>query len=382
MREKILINDLKVLYLCPSLKWGSVERKVIDDCRCLRDSGGSPSLFCIKGSPIDLIAEKLALPRLFYRGKKVNRFFDVTYYIDLKNVLKENEFEIVHFYGTEYARQICFLLRSLPNIPLIFTCNQTLESKMDRFWDHWLMRRIDSVLTFCEQVNDFLPDYFPVAHRKFLEVGAGVESFKLNKDPNTTNPFEMLTVISDPYERIDLKTLLHALDSLRKLLPTIKLRIVTEFKWDLIDPEGKILLWVLELGLSDWISLAEQVSLSEELKSAQLLVGLNSKEPISVIEIMANFYNLPVVAPRTAARRDYVHKFSGLMETYLAQDARELKDKILKIQKNYAWHNGRIAEYRSSLVQAHGIDSYLERLWALYVRLYAKRARFVSAQKK
>ena len=48
MREKLILSDLSSLHICPSERWGTLEKKAINDCIFLRDRGRNPILFCLQ----------------------------------------------------------------------------------------------------------------------------------------------------------------------------------------------------------------------------------------------------------------------------------------------------------------------------------------------
>ncbi len=128
MKDRVRVSDLTTLFICPSLEWRTLERKAISDCLYMRDCGGNPILFCIKGSMVDLEAERLDLQRIYYTGQQLNRFFDFRYVRDMKKFLKENRFDIVHCYSLDFIWGVCFILMSNPKVPLLLTFNHFLKT--------------------------------------------------------------------------------------------------------------------------------------------------------------------------------------------------------------------------------------------------------------
>ena len=127
MKERVHVNDLTTLFICPSTEWRTLERKAIADCLYLRDSGGNPILFCVKGSYVDREADKKDLPRIYYTGQKLDRLFDLRYIRDMSKILKENRSDIVHCYNLDFIWGLCFVLLSNPKVPLLLTFNHFLN---------------------------------------------------------------------------------------------------------------------------------------------------------------------------------------------------------------------------------------------------------------
>ncbi|MEX1098926.1 MAG: glycosyltransferase family 4 protein, partial [Bacteriovoracaceae bacterium] len=142
MRERVHVNDLTTLFICPSRDWKTLERKAIADCVYLRDSGGNPVLFCVKNSMLDQEAEKHDLPRIYYTGQKLKRLFDLRYVRDMRKILRENRFDIVHCYNLDFIWGLCFVLLSNRKIPLLLTFNHFLDYTQKSLWQRWLFSRV------------------------------------------------------------------------------------------------------------------------------------------------------------------------------------------------------------------------------------------------
>src|SRR5690606_12393439 len=102
MREKIWLSDLSILFICPSLKWGTLERRCLLDSIFIRDSGGNPIIYCMKGSHLDKEAELQDIPRVYFSGREVKDFIDWSYFSDIKGLIKNNHFDLIHCYSLRY----------------------------------------------------------------------------------------------------------------------------------------------------------------------------------------------------------------------------------------------------------------------------------------
>src|SRR5690606_27950598 len=181
MHEKIRLTDLSVLLICPSKKWGTLERRCLQDSLFLRDVGGNPIIYCRKNSHLDREAELQDIPRLYYSGAEEKKFFDWNYFNDVKGCFENNSFDIVHCYSLRYVWSICLLMMQKPLIPLILTFNRFVHQSEFGFIRKWLLKRIDLVITFSKSVSDIVEEKLPVPKRKIKIFGAGIETSHLQR---------------------------------------------------------------------------------------------------------------------------------------------------------------------------------------------------------
>lgn len=387
MREKIRINDLSILFICPSDKWGVLERRVINDCHYLRDLGGNPVLYCLKGSALDKEAQNYSLPRLFYKGKKVNKLFDLTYFLDIKNVLKEGEFDIVHCFNLDYVWTLCWLLMTKPNIPLFLTFNRFIKKIHDGLIETWLFKRIDLLMTFSETTRSIAINYLPVIARKVHVVGTGVEILKQN-ERDINNKKIVGCFVTDESEIENIRTFLYAvnpiIDSLKDKNKGSQIRFFIYSNRPISEILDKKILdeKIDSLGISSYVDYVETENITDAIRKTNVFVSCSFSEPFSDIEIMASLLLIPVVIPRTAARQNFVNKFPDIGSTYYFQDSRELRENILEILHNESEFINSLENHHEKLLLIHGIDSYVEKVHGQYIRLYAQRVRLASAIEK
>ena len=90
-----------------------------------------------------------------------------------------------------------------------------------------------------------------------------------------------------------------------------------------------------------WVAFPQNVEINQltvrRIKSAvsNELVAKGLQESSSNPDILiASLLEKPVIVPRTASRQRLIEKYNSIGETYHFEDARELKDKIVKILLN------------------------------------------------
>ncbi len=138
MHERIRVNDLTTLFVCPGDRWGTIERRALQDCNFFRDMGGNPILFCLKDSFIDIEAEEYDLPRIYLQSRRVRKFFDIKFIMNIRSILKENRFDIIHCYNLSYVWTISFLLMANTRVPLLLSFNSFLKTKLKTIWQKCL----------------------------------------------------------------------------------------------------------------------------------------------------------------------------------------------------------------------------------------------------
>lgn len=382
MRDKVRANDLSVLFICPSDEWGTLERRVINDCHYLRDIGGSPVLYCTKGSPIDREAQKLSLPRQFYKGKKVNRIFDLTYFIDIKKVIKENKFDIVHCFSLDYVWTLCFLLMTQPQLPLFLTFNRFLEKNYNGFVEKWLFKRVDLIMTFSSNIRSVVLNNLPVIPRKVHVVGAGVELYNVKKDEKDESQKVIGCFVTSKTQFENLNAFLYLIKPMRGLGPKssqqLKFLIYSDRSMEEYFDVEKINELIDQLGVRKHVFFVETQRPDEAIRKMDIYVSLSFDEPFCDLEIVSTLLGVPIVAPRTPSRRQLIGKLPGIGHTFYFQDSRELRSQIEKILTNESKYKSSLGENFERLNLTHGLDNYVEKVYGHYVRLYSQRLRFAS----
>ncbi|MCO4754079.1 MAG: glycosyltransferase [Bacteriovoracaceae bacterium] len=384
MKERVHVNDLTTLFICPTKKWRTLERKAIADCLYLRDCGGNPILFCVKGTYVDREAEKRDLPRIYYTGQKLDRLFDLRYIRDMRKILNENRFDIVHCYNLDFIWGLCFVLMSNPKVPLLLTFNRFLNFTQKSLWQRWLFRRVDLVITFSQTTKEIAQETLPVSFRKIKIAGGGIDVIpKAIREEKLTKRLGSIISGSDDVDRV--KVVMYALQSL--LSSTIDLGIKLEFAvFSSFDQDSDELVplqeLVSQLGLTEVVSYKPLFSGESTFKEVDIFVGTSFGEPFNDFEIMALLSHVPVIFPRTASRQSILLQYKWVGESYYFEDARELKAKLLKLLINEQVYLNELQDSHEQIKELHGIEAYAERVSGFYERLYAKRLRYIRHKEK
>ena len=396
MRQTIKVNDLTTLFVCPSGRWGTLERRALADSVYFRDIGGNSILFCLKGSYIDAEAQRQDIPTIYYTGKKVNRFFDLSYLLDMHKILLENRFNIIHCYDLNYVWYISLLLKTNSEVPLFLTLNNLFKKHRKNIFHKWLFRRIDHVVTFCNSTSRLVNEYLPVSLRKIKVTGGGIEvsnkhNNQLNRvlnKPKQDNTFKKIGTfinLGGKYYKA-IETLLYAIKPLVNAVEDLSIKLEFYFysdtDWPLLRHYPRIQEKLEELGIAKFVYFKKTEKRELALQQLDILVGSSFEEPFNDLEIMALMYFIPVVVPRTAFRQETLTTSKFIGESYLQYDSRELKDKLLKILVNEQVYRAEILENHEKITFEHGMDTYSERITKLYELNFTKRLRVSYKQQK
>ena len=378
MKERVHVNDLTTLFICPSTEWRTLERKAIADCLYLRDSGGNPILFCVKGSYVDREADKKDLPRIYYTGQKLDRLFDLRYIRDMSKILKENRFDIVHCYNLDFIWGLCFVLLSNPKVPLLLTFNHFLNYTQKSLWQRWLFRRVDLIITFSQTTKEIAQETLPVSLRK-VKIAGGVIDILPRPERVEKLVKRLGTIVcgAEDYERV--KVVIYALHAL--IPSTVDLGIRVEFSLFMEDEQEEIKKaleeLIVTLEMNEVVSFKPLLSEYSPFKEVDVFVSTSFEEPFNDYEIMALLSHVPVIFPRTASRQSILLKYKWVGESYYFEDARELKSKLLKLLINEQVYLNELQESHEQIKDLHGIEAYAQRVSGFYERLYAKRLRYL-----
>lgn len=389
MREKLRLSDLNILYICLSSEWGTSERKCLADASYFRNIGGSSFIICHEKSMIDLEAEKEDLPRLYFSGDLRSLRSKFNFYLQLQQIMLKQQFDIIHCYNYEALMPLGMVLKRQSHIPLICTFNENVSWKKNSILDRLFLGRTDLVLTFSSNIKDLAAEALPVSYRKIHVIGLGVE-FQSRQVAKTENRAKKKILVTIPRQINDFETIKLFMDSINPLRYQIEqldtsqdiiFTLLSDINW-LVHPDYETLKrMVLERGLEMFIRFETKLLTPATFQNYDLVLGLPVNELFSDQDILALTNEVPVLLPRTSTRQQMVLQ-GRIGETYFPEDSRELKDKMLKILKNYNDYQTELSSVAPQLRDQHHFEKYAEDLYQNYEKLYSQRLRYSQKKKR
>jgi len=389
MRERLRISDLTILYVCLSDRWTTKERRCISDANYFRNIGGTAILLCNEKSYLDKEAEKEDIPRIYFSAGLDTIRSQINFYFQLQQILQKQQIDIIHTYDHETLMPFGLALRSLPQIPLVFTFNNIMGARKFQFLDRWFSARTDSILTFSETIKEIATECFPVPSRKIHVTGMGVDfPSNVHDSIHTESRKKIITFISRAATNIDhikvfidgVVPLLHQLEE-AKFKQQLIFTFMTDISWydhPLYDILKRV---ILERQLEMYFNFESRPLKANSFIDCDVFVGIPLEELFTDLDLYSLVTRTPVLLPRTSTRQQIV-KQGKFGETYHPEDGRELKIKLFKILTNYSRYLDELDGIPQEIFEKHHFEYYSEMLYSHYEKLFAQRLRYTQKKRK
>ncbi len=386
MREKPRLSDLKVLFVCPSKNWGTLERRAVQDATYLRDSGSEPIIFCLKNTPVYEEAKKEDIRIKVYSKQEIKKKFEFSYYRNLKKILGIYKFDLIHCYGLEYIWPLCMLLKKHKRIPLFLTVNKNMSKNYNTFWYKVLFSRIDRVLTFDDLILDFARAMLPIKKKKLDVIGVGIEtSLVEQRKDSQSSSWRIGCYIRKTTSDVNLVTPIF--NSMRAMLSSqregdekIDLVLFTDTTWNQSHINKELRGYIMDMGLENNIRLENKIRPLSDLSMLDIFLGIETGEPFFDYEVNALLHGVPIISPRTSSRATLFGHGRQVGETYKMGDSRELKVKIQKMLTRYSTYSENVKSQKEELESLHCLENYASSLFDLYMKLLEQRERLSKAK--
>jgi hypothetical protein len=378
MRDKVRLEDLKILLICPSANYLSIHRKVIKDCQYFRDIGGNPTLYCLKDSEIDKEASKYALPRLLFSGLVNSRFIKLSYFLDIRKTLREGDWDIVHCYDLTFLWAASFWLFRKVNTALFVTTNQYFSGKSTNPLSRFLLKRVDFLLTFSRISIEQTRAYFDLPLKKMQMIGLGIEDYNTEKSANYK---QVIGCFLDTEKDFDnLKALISALSALNT--QKLKLNIYTHKVIKDYYRYSEVQRYINQIGAIQLVEFKLNENTKECLAEVELFVNISISEPLCDYEIQALLGGTPTISPRSASRQEILLEFPEIIKTYYLQDSRELRLSISSYLDLGYDQKVHLYSYKEKLLEQQGLESYAQKIQNSYEWAVAKRKRLSDSRRQ
>lgn len=378
-------------FLGISNRWGTKERTILKDCLICRDAGATVYLYTYRDSTIDIKAKKAGLKCFYHHGKIQTKFFNWHKLRKLSNLLKELNVNVVHVYDIKILWPLCFHMRSMPLVPLVYTLSSELKSYYRGVFYKPLSERVDQVLLPMSEMVENVWGHMGIPPRKIHFVGMSMKTNLGEKKP--TPPFKFddnRYYIGTNLNGIETNT--HFLDSIFHALrvmiekklddKTYTFAICNERHWSECLLTDELRRQVKDWGLEENVAFVNSPDMSHYQEHIDLWFGLQRREDLEDYAIQALLAGKPVCVPRTAFSMEVLSGSGVLGETYKIGDSREIREKCEKILRNLDYYQKSINNANQALVQKYGEEVYKESLLKIYENLLLRRKRLWTARQK
>ena len=174
MAHSKVIKDLKVLQIVPQIKFGGVERGVLDTFRFLRKKKINTYIFCEK---INLELVKSEELNFIYQCKDL-RFKDFRNYFKLnallKKIIDENHINLIHISSRAPALMFYRQIKSLSNIKYITSFHNPYQGNFIKKYYNSFLLKGDRVIANSTFTKNYIIKNFDL-NKKIFSIPRGVD---------------------------------------------------------------------------------------------------------------------------------------------------------------------------------------------------------------
>lgn len=402
----------KVFFVCASEDWSVKERTVVKDMLVSKQQGREVYLFALKDSFLDMKATSFGIPVVHFFGKLNTNILKWKRLTILKQQINKLNIDIVHCYNDNLVWPLAFFLRRKPYIPLILSSFNRIKKGHKSLIYRTLSGRIDLVINYYKVHQNNIIEKLGIPALKVKH-----EDFPINSDISvklTRQRFLKQMGVEDEADIfligafVDVN--LKSIDSLKPVLKAIsvlskntnknfRLILFNEKNWgnSLIYPE--LLQEIKNLSIEDEIvfyKASSNLKMENENREGQsyvvpyiedimpvldLWMNTNAQDNMDDLTIASLIQGLPIIGHRSAAMKEFLYNYPECGESYKFEDARELKDKVLKILENEKVYRKNIKKVIDELEVRGNFKDYSFRLSDLYMSALRKRQRFYAKKK-
>jgi glycosyltransferase involved in cell wall biosynthesis len=383
-------RGLNFFYMGLSNRWGSEERTILRDCLHANHSGAKVYLYTYKDSVLSTRAQAEGIECLFHQGKFATKFYRWHRLRKLRQLISDLNINLVHCYDIKTLWPLCYYLRSLSLVPLVFTLGKDIRQYYRSFWFKPLVERIDQVfLSSSEQVENVW-GHLGIPPRKTDFIGLGLETY--NKD-RPKPPYRFTE------ERFYIGTNLNGIETNTHFLDTVfhsfrvmiekgldeknyTFALCNERPWNECVLTDELRRQVKDWGLEEHVAFVGPSDIVSDQFDIDLWLGLLRRESLEDYAVQALLAGKPVVIPRTTCSMELFQSHGQVGETYLTGDSRELREKCELILRNLSTYEKTLHQSFQGLTETYGQKRYEETLVKIYKKLLGRRRRLQRAKKK
>lgn len=363
------------LLICPSLKWGSIERRVLKDAIYQKNLGVIPTIYCFEKSVLSSFAVENEIKVIHSQNKKINKLFDFKYLFELRRILKSSRYNFVHCFNTRYVWMIALALRSHKRIPFFLTVDKRVNYPFKGLLYKWLLARVDRVFTFSHTMIDIVPSFLDIPRSKVKFSGLGVSEKPMIKE----SPRILVAIVSEGQVESLESFIVQILNLLRT--KDLKLMLYYDRSVEFKDKVHKIKDIIISLQAGEVVGLRKYDAEDSCFQKNRIFINLSTKESITDHEVSALIRNTLVLSARSLSRSNMSRIFFGALQTYKLGDNRGFMDALEFLITNGNEIIEKLDAQRGEALFYHGEVNYFELLTKHFLKMSKLRFRFNRSKK-
>lgn len=372
-------DQQNILFVCPSINWGTGERLAIRNILTAKEVGHNVFLYCLRDSSIHNQAKAYGIDCFFHTGKnnlKLRHWFQLS---ELRKIIRDFNISLVHCFDLNFFWPLSYFLRKKKTVSLVLSLNSDIHKYFLDFYYRPLIGRLDLILLPIREMFESIHSHMgvPLMKMEFMGLGLSLKSSKIT--PKRTDSWEMGAFIGGHVD--DAEHVLPVLRTLSSLIShedsdkNFKLYLISDKKWKQFVIYPELSKYILEHGLENFVSFEQIDEVELFQKKLHLWISLNKHEAIEDFTICALLNKVPVITPRNPFSMEVLRQFGNVGRTYKAGDSRELKNRCLEVAKEEDIILQNLTHASEQVERAFGVQSYKNQLLKLYERTLNKRAR-------
>ncbi len=367
-----------VLYVGPYSGWSARERGLVREARQAMELGIDVIICCPLESYIHVEAKKFGIPTFPVRPAKPGRWLGA-YHDVFKFLHRRHKLTHFHCYDTVSIFSCAFFLRRYPEVSLVWSLHGNPPAFAGRWWQRILLARTDRFLLPSSISLSRIGERYHVSAHKIARVGLAIDAREVAWTPPELSEGLVLGLsLPDTHELLD--SVEYAIRGLRiarwRSQQNIKLLLHTPGDWSTSIWRTRIDEIIDEEGASGMVEYVSGEDFTVFVGRLHVSLAPEGREvPFDQVETCL-LAAIPVIYPRNRAYRELLHDITAGLCSYKPHDARELAEKILKLQANWEEEREAMHDLRIEHANWHRPEQVRHQLSAVYKKTLLRRRKF------
>lgn len=383
-----MINIFKVqqniLFVCPTLSFGTRERMLLRDCLLLKSIGHNVFVYLVKDSFLEVECKAHGISVIHHQGPIHMNLWSWYKLKRLRTFLKVAQINIIHCYELNYIWPLAFFTRKMNFIALFFTLTGEIQNSYHQIWYKPLLARLDLVLIPVREMVDSVNFKLSIPQRKINFSGLGlqkVEDFDRARDYSfDSKVWNFGCWINDHEENEkDLETCLEAIWAVNtsfQLKKLAHLHLYSTRVWETNVITEKIKAKIKKYELEKFVHFHNEQNINEIF--ADVWISYSTQTPLEDYTIVSMLKNIPTIMTRNPTTSEICRIYGSNFLTYKASDSRELRSAMKELTSKISKQIFASSAACQDLWLEHGEEGYKYNLFRNYEKHLNKRLRFYS----
>lgn len=390
---KIDTHVLKtILFIVSENEWSTKERKALFDMQIAFEEGKKIYLCAREDSPIYKKSKELIVELIPMKDHFFKKIFFYHRHFNLQIPIKRIQFDLIVAYDFSFLVSICIQLRTNQNTALIFSQCNFVPHYLKKIWFRPFFNRIDVILLINKNLKQDARGSLDVQTRKIETILPGVLQKNLESEIKelTQIDFEIYkdyflvgTYIGPTSLNMDnLTSLISALKVISDntfLNKKNKLVFISEVEFSSFSEWPVLMDLIKSHDLIEDVLFVTTGRILNLLSSLSLWISHNPNELIEDFAISALINEIPIILPRNFCSKDLLEEYLGVGETYKLFDARELRDKWIKIILGYGIYKEKIRLYKYFIERDFSYKNYKFNVLSAFIRPVTRKIRAIKS---